>query len=184
MKMSEHEAEELLRPLRKLPRIEARRSVGAPKRRGRRPVRLAVTIAVVGVLGAASAVAAVERFASEKHLTTVQEEQRLAREEQKLRRLTNASNSEIQAIVREHGNGIPPSMVHPAEIRRAARSEHARQYPDELRFYGRGHQLRDVTRCEWPHPNPDCLDLSAAIRRHPGTLVETWSDGRPIAGGG
>ena len=62
MTMSEHEAHDLLRPLEDLSPIEARKR---DKRRRRHPIRMAVVIGAIGILGTGSAVAAIEKLSGD-----------------------------------------------------------------------------------------------------------------------
>ena len=179
MSMNEREAHEFLRPLEDLPAIEARAAV--KRRRRRHPVRVAVVVAAIGVLGTGSAFAAIEGLSGSNGKSV----QRMTREQRHLKGLSEASDQRVYRSVEEHSGGsIAPSEVDPAGIRRAAQRELEIQFPDEVRFYDARHRLIHVTKCSWPHPNPDCTDPIEAIKRYPGAGgEETWSNGKPIAGG-
>lgn len=181
MPMSEREAREFLRPLEDLPAIEARQAAARRRRRRRHPVRVAVVVAAIGILGTGSAFAAIEGLSG----GNAKSEQRMTREQRQLQELSEASDKRLYRSVEEHSGGsIAPSEVDPARIRRAAQRELEIDFPDEVRFYDDKHRLVHVTKCSWPHPNPDCTDPIEAIKRHPGAGgAETWSNGRPIAGG-
>lgn len=182
MTISEHEARELLRPLKALPAIEARKRELRPKRR-RHPIRLAVVIGVIGVIGTGSAVAAIEKLSGGDE---AKRERTMAKEQRELEELSKASDQELRREVEERSGGsIPPGSVDPGAIRRSAEGQLTVGFPDELRFYDARHRLVHVTKCSWPHPNPDCIDPIEAVENHSGAkLVETWSNGKPIAGGG
>jgi hypothetical protein len=181
MTISEREAHELLRPLEALPAIEARKRELRRKRR-RHPIRLAAVIGAIGILGAGSAVAAIEKLSG---VDEAKRERQMVKEHQELNGLSEASDQEIFREVEEHSGGsILPSEVDPVETRRSAQEELSIHFPDELRFYDAQHGLVHVTKCSWPHPNPDCVDPIEAIRNYPSAkIVETWSNGQPIAGG-
>jgi hypothetical protein len=178
MPMSEREAHEFVRPLEDLPAIEARRT-GKRQRRRRHPVRLAVVIGAIGILGTGSAVAAIEK------LSGAGEAKREQGDHHRLKGISEASDQELDREVQEHSGGsISPGEVDTEAIRRSARRQLEVQFPDELRFYDAQHRLVHVTKCSWPHPNPDCANPIGAIKNHPGAKgVETWSNGKPIAGG-
>jgi hypothetical protein len=179
MTMSDREARDLLRPLEALPPIEARRR---DKRRKRHPIRVAVVIGAIGILGTGSAVAAIEKLSGGGE---AQRERRMTRELRQLQRTSEASDRELNRKIEvRSGGSIPPSAIDPEAIRRSAQKELEVKFHDELRFYDGQRNLVHVTKCRWPHPNPDCTDPIKAIKRHPGAkLVETWSNGKPIAGG-
>jgi hypothetical protein len=179
MTMSDREAQDLLRPLEALPEIEARKRA---KRRQRHPIRIAVVIGAIGILGTGSAVAAIEKLSGGGE---AQRERRMTREQRRLEGLSEASDRELyRKVEARSGGSIPPSAVVPGAIRRSAKEKLAIGYPDELRFFDGQHKLVHVTKCSWPHPNPDCTDPIEAIKHHPGAkLVETWSNGKPISGG-
>jgi hypothetical protein len=179
MPMSERDAQEFVRPLEALPAIEARKR---DRRRRRHPIRLAVVIGAIGILGTGSAVAAIEKFSEGSE---AKREQGMTKEQRRLKGASEASSQELDREVREHSGGsISPSEVDPRSVRRSARRQLEIEFPDELRFYNAKHRLVHVTKCSWPHPNPDCTDPIEAIKRYPGAGgVETWSNGRPIAGG-
>jgi hypothetical protein len=182
MPMSEREAHELVRPLEALPAIEARKR-GRRRRRRRHPIRLAIVIGAVGILGTGSAFAAIEKLAGGG---PAKRERRMTGEQRRLQRISQASGQELDRGTEERSGGsIPPSAVDPEATRRRAQKALAIGFPDELRFYDAQHRLMHVTKCSWPDPNPDCIDPVEAIENHPGAkLVETWSNGKPIAGGG
>jgi hypothetical protein len=182
MPMSEREAHEFVRPLEALPAIEARRRDKRQRRR-RHPIRLAVVIGAVGILGTGSAVAAIEKLSGDGE---AKREKRMTREQRQLQRISEASDQELDREVEQRSGGsIPPSAVDPEATRHSAQKEVEVGFPDELRFYDAKHRLVHVTRCSWPHPNPDCTDPIDGIKSYPGAkLVETWSNGKPIAGGG
>lgn len=181
MTISEREAHELLHPLEALPAIEARKREPRPKRR-RHPFRLAVVIGAIGILGTGSAVAAIEQLSGGNE---AKREHELAREHKELKGISEASGQELRQEVEERSGGsVLPSEEAPVEARKRAQEQLAIQFPEELRFYNTQHALVHVTRCNWPHPNRDCVDPIEAIKNYPGAkLVETWSNGKPIAGG-
>lgn len=182
MTISEREAHELLRPLEALPAIEAPKRELRPKRR-RHPIRLAVVIGAIGVLGTGSAVAAIERLSDGGE---AKRERKMSREQKQLKGISEASGQRLRREVEERSGGsIPPSAVDPNATRDWAQRQLEIGFPDELRFYDAQHRLVHVTKCSWPHPNPDCIDPIEAIKHYPrANLVETWSNGKPIAGGG
>jgi hypothetical protein len=179
--MSEREAHDLVRPLEALPAIEARKR--DKRRRRRHPVRLAVMIGAIGILGTGSAFAAIEKLSGGGD---AKRERRMTKEQRRLQGISEASGQELDHEVEERSGGsIRPSAVDPEAIRRSAQKQLEVGLPDELRFYNGQHGLMHVTKCSWPHPNPDCTDPIGAIKHYPGSkLVETWSNGKPIAGGG
>lgn len=182
MTMSEREAHELLRPLESLPALEAQKRELRPKRRWH-PIRLAVVIGAIGILGTGSAVAAIEKLSGSGE---AKRERRMTREQRQLKGISEASDQRLTREVEERSGGsIPPSLVDPDATRRRAQRELAIGFPDELRFYDGQHGLVHVTKCSWPHLNPDCTDPIDAIKNYSGAkVVDTWSNGKPIAGGG
>jgi hypothetical protein len=182
MTISEQEAHKLVRPLEALPIIEARKPEPRPKRR-RHPLRLAIVIGAIGILGTGSAVAAIEKLSGGDE---AKREREMTNEQRQLKGISEASDQELGREVEERSGGsIPPGIVDPEATRQRAGKELETEFPDELRFYSAQHALVHVTNCTWPHPNPDCVDPIEAIKSHPGAkLVETWSNGKPIAGGG
>jgi len=181
MTISEQEAHELVRPLEALPIIEVPKAEPRPKRR-RRPLRLAVVIGAIGILGTGSAVAAIEKLSGGDE---AKREREMTNEQRQLKGISEASDRELRREVEERSGGsIPPSAVDSETTRKWAGKELEIGFPDELRFYDAQHTLVQVTKCTWPHPNPDCVDPIEAIKSYPDArLVETWSDGKPIAGG-
>jgi hypothetical protein len=142
---------------------------------------MAVVIGAIGILGTGSAVAAIEKLSGGGE---VKREQRMTREQRRLSRISEASDQRLDREVQERSGGsIAPSAVDPDATRRAAEMQLETEFPDELRFYDAKHRLVHVTKCNWPHPNPDCTNPIGAIKNYPGTGVETWSNGKPIAGG-
>lgn len=181
MTISEREAHELLRPLEALPAIEARKRELRPKRR-RHPIRLVVVICAIGILGTGSAVAAIEKLSGGDE---AKREHKMTKAQRELKGISEASDQELlnEAQARS-GGSIPPAAVDPQATRQWAEKELEIGFPDELRFYDAQHGLVHVTKCSWPRPNPDCLDPIEAIRNYPSAkIVETWSNGKPIAGG-
>jgi hypothetical protein len=181
MTMSEREAQEFVRPLETLPAIEAR-SRDKHQRRRRHPIRLAVVIGAIGILGTGSAVAAIEKLSGGDE---AKRERRMTREQRQLKGISEAPDRELGRQIEERSGGsIPPSAADPEATRHSAQEQLDIGFPDELRFYDGENGLVHVTRCSWPHPNPDCIDPIEAIKNYPGAkLVETWSNGKPIAGG-
>lgn len=181
MMISEREAHELLRPLEALPAIEARKPELRPKRR-RHPLRLAVVIGAIGILGTGSAVAAIEKLSGGDE---ARRERKMTKEQRDLKGISEASGQELRNEARERSGGsIPPAAVDPQATRQWAERELEIGFPDELRFYDAQDRVVHVTKCIWPHPSPDCVDPIEAIKNHRGAkLVETWSNGKPIAGG-
>jgi hypothetical protein len=180
MTMSDREAQDLLHPLEALPEIEARRR---DKRRRRHPIRVAVVTGAIGILGTGSAIAAIEKLSGGSE---AQRGRQMTREQRQLQGTSEASDQRLDREVEERSGGsIPPSAIDPEATRRSAKKELEVGFPDELRFYDGQRKLVHVTKCSWPHPSSDCTNPIEAIKRHPGAkLVETWSNGKPIAGGG
>lgn len=92
----------------------------------------------------------------------------------------------LESEVRPHSGGsISPGAVDPDVAHHSAEGQLAREFPEEPRSYDAHHGLVQVTKCNRPHPDRDCVDPIEAINRHPGAkLVETRSNGKPVAGGG
>jgi hypothetical protein len=181
MTISEREAHELVRPLEALPIIEVPKAELRPKRR-RRPLRVAVAIGAIGILGTGSAVAAIEKLSGGDE---AKRERKMTNEQRQLKRISEASDQELRREVEARSGGsIPPSTVDSETTRQRAEKELEIGFPGELRFYDAQHTLVHMTKCTWPHPNPDCVDPIEAIRNYPSAkIVETWSNGKPIAGG-
>lgn len=112
-------------------------------------------------------------------------EREMTRDHQKLKGISEASDRDLRREVEEHSGGsIPPSAINPDGRRQSAARALEMEFPDELRFYDGRHGLVHVTKCSWPHPNPDCAEPIGAIKSYRGAkIVETWSNGKPIAGG-
>jgi hypothetical protein len=182
MTITEREARELVRPLEALPTIEARHR-RARKSRRRHPLRLALAIGAIGLLGTGSAVAAIENFSGD---SPAQVERQMTAKQRKLQRISGASDQELSREIQERSGGsISPAAIDPESIRESAQRDLEIGFPDELRFYDDQRGVVHVTNCSWPHPNRDCTDPITAIAKYPGAkLVETWSNGEPIAGGG
>jgi hypothetical protein len=139
-------------------------------------------IGAIGILGTGSAVAAIEKLSGGDE---AKRERQMTRELRQLKGTSEASDQELKRRIEERSGGsISPGAVDPEAARRSANEQLEREFPDELRFYDAKHRLVGVTKCSWPQPNPDCVDPIEAIKRHPGAGgVETWSNGKPIAGG-